>query len=77
MCRYPTQKIGEHPLSRSYGTILPSSFDMVLSSALVYSTCSPVPVWGTLKDFMNMTTVTTINRLTTMARQCALLSRDP
>ncbi|KAI3476265.1 hypothetical protein L1887_62161 [Cichorium endivia] len=40
MCRFPNQKIGEHPFSRSYGVILPSSFDMVLSSALVYSTCS-------------------------------------
>ncbi|MFS8019357.1 hypothetical protein Hanom_Chr15g01402851 [Helianthus anomalus] len=39
MCRFPNQKIGEHPFSRSYGVILPSSFDMVLSSALVYSTC--------------------------------------
>ncbi|KAD7117053.1 hypothetical protein E3N88_04321 [Mikania micrantha] len=44
MCRFPNQKIGEHPFSRSYGVILPSSFDMVLSSALVYSTCSPVSV---------------------------------
>ncbi|KAI3478402.1 hypothetical protein L1887_59666 [Cichorium endivia] len=50
MCRFPNQKIGEHPFSRSYGVILPSSFDMVLSSALVYSTCSPVSVWGTTRD---------------------------
>ncbi|KAL1544356.1 hypothetical protein AAHA92_21221 [Salvia divinorum] len=35
MCRFPNQKIGEHPFSRSYGVILSSSFDMVLSSALV------------------------------------------
>ncbi|MFS7940170.1 hypothetical protein Hanom_Chr05g00460821 [Helianthus anomalus] len=42
--------IGEHPFSRSYGVILPSSFDMVLSSALVYSTCSPVSVWGTVSS---------------------------
>ncbi|KAL9433039.1 hypothetical protein AB3S75_027950 [Citrus x aurantiifolia] len=48
MCRFPNQKIGEHPFSRSYGVILPSSFDMVLSSALVYYTCSPVSVWGTV-----------------------------
>ncbi|KAL4184927.1 hypothetical protein AMTRI_Chr10g3510 [Amborella trichopoda] len=46
MCRFPNQKIGEHSLSLSYGIILSSSFDMVLSSALVYSTCSPVSVWG-------------------------------
>ncbi|KAJ0669267.1 hypothetical protein HanPI659440_Chr17g0699091 [Helianthus annuus] len=50
MCRFPNQKIGEHPFSRSYGVILPSSFDMVLSSALVYSTCSPVLVWGTVSS---------------------------
>ncbi|WZZ50064.1 hypothetical protein YC2023_050171 [Brassica napus] len=50
MCRFPNQKIGEHPFSRSYGVILPSSFDMVLSSALVYSTCSPVSVWGTVSS---------------------------
>ena len=33
--------------SRSYGTILPSSFTRVLSSALVCSTCPPVSVSGT------------------------------
>ena len=33
--------------SRSYGTILPSSFTRVLSSALVFSTCPPVSVSGT------------------------------
>jgi hypothetical protein len=48
MCRFPNPKIGEHPFSRSYGVILPSSFNMVLSSALVCSTCSPVSVWGTV-----------------------------
>ena len=36
------------PLSRSYGGILPSSFNTVLSSALVFSTCPPVSVWGTV-----------------------------
>jgi hypothetical protein len=36
------------PLSRSYGCILPSSFNIVLSSALVFSTCPPVSVWGTV-----------------------------
>ena len=34
--------------SRSYGTILPSSFTRVLSSALVCSTCPPVSVSGTV-----------------------------
>ena len=36
------------PFSRSYGGNLPSSFNTVLSSALVYSTCPPVSVWGTV-----------------------------
>ena len=36
------------PFSRSYGGILPSSFNTVLSSALVYSTSPPVSVWGTV-----------------------------
>ena len=35
-------------LSRSYACNLPSSFNTVLSSALVYSTCPPVSVWGTV-----------------------------
>ena len=42
MCRFPNQKIGEHPFSRSYGVILPSSLDMVLStrpSILYLFTC--------------------------------------
>lgn len=42
MCRFPKKKIGEHPFSRSYGVILPSSFDMVLStrpSILYLFTC--------------------------------------
>ncbi len=33
--------------SRSYGTILPSSFTRVLSSALEFSSHPPVSVWGT------------------------------
>ena len=36
------------PFSRSYGGNLPSSFNIVLSSALVCSTCPPVSVWGTV-----------------------------
>ncbi len=36
------------PFSRSYGGILPSSFNTVLSSALVCSTCPPVSVSGTV-----------------------------
>ena len=34
--------------SRSYGVNLPSSFNILLSSALVYSTSPPVSVWGTV-----------------------------
>ena len=34
--------------SRTYGGILPSSFNIVLSSASVCSTCPPVSVWGTV-----------------------------
>ena len=36
------------PFSRSYGGILPSSFNTVLSSAWVCSTRPPVSVWGTV-----------------------------
>ncbi len=36
------------PFSRSYGGILPSSFNTVLSSASVFSTSPPVSVWGTV-----------------------------
>src|SRR6201997_3039265 len=35
-------------LSRSYGSNLPSSFNIILSSALVYSTSPPVSVSGTV-----------------------------
>ena len=35
-------------LFRSYGGKLPSSFNVILSSALVYSTCPPVSVSGTV-----------------------------
>ena len=33
---------------RSYGAILPSSLTRVLSSALGFSPCPPVSVWGTI-----------------------------
>ena len=36
------------PFSQSYGGILPSSFNTILSSALVFSTCLPVSVSGTV-----------------------------
>ena len=38
-----------HTFSRSYGVNLPSSFTRVLSSALVFSTCPPVSVCGTVQ----------------------------
>ena len=37
-----------YPFSRSYGVNLPSSFNIVLSSASVYSTSPPVSVSGTV-----------------------------
>ena len=37
-----------HPFSRSYGVMLPSSLTEVPSSTLVYSTCPPVSVCGTV-----------------------------
>ncbi|KAM1662945.1 hypothetical protein ACFX13_043230 [Malus domestica] len=40
MCCFFNQKIRKHPFSRSYRAILPNSFNMVLSSVIVYSTCS-------------------------------------
>ena len=46
----PTARLREQwaSLSRSYGGKLPSSFNIVLSSALVYSTSPPVSVSGTV-----------------------------
>ena len=44
----------ERTFSRSYGTILPSSFTRVLSSALVFSTRPPVSVWGTVPDNLKL-----------------------
>ena len=38
--------------SRSYGAILPSSFTRVLSSALGFSPCPPVSVWGTVSCYL-------------------------
>ncbi len=48
ICRFPNLKMGKHPFSRGYEVILPSSFNIILSSALVYSTCSPMSIWGTV-----------------------------
>ena len=43
------RRIGSR-LSRSYASNLPSSFDIVLSSALVFSTSPPVSVSGTVSS---------------------------
>jgi hypothetical protein len=44
----------QRTFSRSYGTILPSSFTRVLSSALVFSTRPPVSVWGTIHVYLKL-----------------------
>ena len=51
-----------HPLSRSYGVILPSSFSVNHSSTLGFSPRLPVSVCGT---------VGTVPRLRSFSRQCA------
>ena len=49
VCATPLRLPGKgYPFSRSYGVNLPSSFNTVLSSAWVYSTCLPVSVSGTV-----------------------------
>ncbi len=49
LCATPVRLPGRRSrLSRSYAGNLPSSFDIVLSSALVFSTSPPVSVWGTV-----------------------------
>ena len=40
--------------SRSYGTILPSSFTRVLSSALGFSPCPRVSVWSTVTLYLKL-----------------------
>src|SRR5690606_27543209 len=46
--------VWERTFSRSYGTILPSSFTQVLSSALVFSTRSPVSVYSTVVNYLKL-----------------------
>ena len=56
-CRQLTEQVlhqQQRAFSRSYGTILPSSFTRVLSSALVFSTRPPVSVWGTIDDNLKL-----------------------
>ena len=42
-----------HTFSRSYGVNLPSSLTRLLPSALVFSTCPPESVWGTVTSSSN------------------------
>jgi len=43
-----------HPFSQSYRINLPSSFNKIISSALVYSTCLPVSVYSTVLNFLKL-----------------------
>ena len=45
-----------HTFSRSYGVILPSSFTRVLSNTIVFSTCPPVSVCGTVYGYLCLET---------------------
>ena len=45
---HPWLPMSEALFFRSYEGNLPSSFNIILSSALVYSTSPPVSVWGTV-----------------------------
>ena len=58
--------------SRSYGTILPSSFTRVLSSALVFSTCPPVLVWGTVYLYSTFSSFSWKLGINTLWRLCLL-----
>ena len=42
-----------YSFSRSYGAILPSSFNTIHSSALIYSICSPVSVFSTVFKYIS------------------------
>ena len=44
----------QRTFSRSYGTILPSSFTRVLSSALGFSPHPPVSVYGTVTNYLKL-----------------------
>ena len=48
LCPWTLLAQRQAPFSRTYGSNLPSSFNRVLSSALVCSTSPPVSVWGTV-----------------------------
>ena len=48
MCHLCQVSLARYLLSLSYEVNLPSSFNTILSSALVYSTHPPVSVWGTV-----------------------------
>lgn len=79
----------QRTFSRSYGTILPSSFTRVLSSALVFSTRPPVSVWGTVngnlklrgfswkQGISNFMTVVTSSQVSVLTPQRICLPRPP
>ena len=79
----------QRTFSRSYGTILPSSFTRVLSSALVFSTRPPVSVWGTVNSHLklrgfswkqgisNFHTVVCSSRVSVLMPQRICLPRPP
>ena len=69
LCRFHTL---QRTFSRSYGTILPSSFTRVLSSALVYSTRPPVSVSGT--DLYDLTLEAFPGSLASMSSTAITLS---
>ena len=69
LCRFHTL---QRTFSRSYGTILPSSFTRVLSSALVYSTRPPVSVSGT--DLYDLTLEAFPGSLASMSSTALTLS---
>ena len=51
LCNVHTER---HTFSRSYGVILPSSFTQVLSNTIVFSTCPPVSVCGTVQMYLSL-----------------------
>ena len=53
MCSLRAQALHKrnHPFSRSYGAILPSSLARVLSRALAFSACLPVSDFGTVSEW--------------------------
>ena len=71
----------EHPFSRSYGVILPSSLTRVLSLTLVFSTRLPVSVCGTgsvilPRSFSRQCDVSDFSTLFRSASQLVLIEKS-